>query len=191
MDNSVASQLIFLDPLEQLLFSERYELKPLQAADETDVVAVIQQSLMSYPDEGTVLASTRRRLSRFFTSYQEEGATYLVLRDRLANHVIGGVGVRPFAGLDPQEHIGEIRELVLSAAYRGLGLGRKLMKAGTQKASELGYMRLYLEATSEMRHAQSLFRRVGFRPVEFQQKENADSSRHEVFPSYFVLEQPE
>jgi N-acetylglutamate synthase-like GNAT family acetyltransferase len=62
------------------------------------------------------------------------------------------------------------------------------MKAGIQKARELGYVRLYLEATSEMRHAQTLFRRIGFRPVEFQQKEN-NNSRREIFPSYFVLEQ--
>jgi putative acetyltransferase len=188
MDNSLASQLVFLDPLDQLHFAERYDLSPLQASDEANAVAVIQQSLMSYPDEGTVLASTRRRLPRFFASYQENGAIYLVLRDRLNNQVIGGVGVRPFAGLDPRERIGEIRELVISPNYRGLGLGRKLMKAGIQKARELGYVRLYLEATSEMRHAQSLFRRVGFRPVEFQQKENGNS-RREIFPSYFVLEQ--
>jgi putative acetyltransferase len=188
MDNSLASQLVFLDPLDQLLFAERYELSPLQAADEAGAVAVIQQSLMSYPDEGTVLASTRRRLPRFLASYQEDGAIYLVLRDRNGSQVIGGVGVRPFAGLDPRERIGEIRELVISPAYRGLGLGRKLMKAGIQKARELGYVRLYLEATSEMRHAQSLFRRIGFRPVEFQQKENTNS-RREIFPSYFVLEQ--
>ncbi len=188
MDNSVASELVFLDPLDQLLFAERYDLSPLQAADEAEVVAVIQQSLMSYPDEGTVLASTRRRLPRFLASYQEEGSLYLVLRDRLAGHVIGGVGVRPFAGLDPREHIGEIRELVIGPAYRGLGLGRKLMKVSIQKARDLGHVRVYLEATSEMRHAQSLFRRVGFRPVEFQQKENSNS-RREIFPSYFVLEQ--
>ncbi len=190
MDNSLASPMVFLDPLDQLLFAERYELSPMQAAHEADAVAVIQQSLMSYPDEGTVLASTRRRLPRFYASYQEDGAVYLVLRDRIHSHVIGGVGVRPFAGLDPREHIGEIRELVISPAYRGLGLGRKLMKVGIQKARELGYVRLYLEATSEMRHAQSLFRRIGFRPVEFQQKEN-NNSRREIFPSYFVLEQPE
>ncbi len=190
MDNSLASPMVFLDPLDQLLFAERYELSPMQAAHEADAVAVIQQSLMSYPDEGTVLASTRRRLPRFYASYQEYGAVYLVLRDRIHSHVIGGVGVRPFAGLDPREHIGEIRELVISPAYRGLGLGRKLMKVGIQKARELGYVRLYLEATSEMRHAQSLFRRIGFRPVEFQQAENKNS-RREIFPSYFVLEQQE
>jgi putative acetyltransferase len=188
MDNSLASQLVFLDPLDQLLFSERYDLSPIQPADEAGAVAVIERSLMSYPDEGTVLASTRRRLPRFLASYQEDGAIYLVLRDRVGGQVLGGVGIRPFAGLDPREHIGEIRELVISPTYRGLGLGRKLMKAGIQKARELGYVRLYLEATSEMRHAQTLFRRIGFRPVEFQQKEN-NNSRREIFPSYFVLEQ--
>lgn len=190
MEHSSASPLQFLTPLDQLLFAERYELCPMVAALEQDAVAVIEQSLLSYPDEGTVLSSTRRRLPCFFSSYQEEGALYLVLRDRLAGLVIGGVGVRPFAGLDPREHIGEIRELVISPAYRGLGLGRKIMKAGIVMARELGYVRVYLEATSAMRHAQSLFRRCGFRPVEFQKAEN-EGRRAEIFPSYFVLENPE
>ncbi len=187
MENSLLSQFSCQDPLDQLLLTERYALCPLRALEEAETVAMIQQTLMSYPDEGTVLASTKRRIPRFFDSYQEEGAVYLVLHDRRAGQIIGGVGVRTFAGLDPKEHIGEVRELVISSNYRGLGLGRKILNASIEKAREFGYARLYLEATSEMRHAQSLFRRCGFRPVEFQQKE-APSNRSEIFPSYFVLE---
>ncbi len=189
MENSTVTALRFLDPLEQLLFAERYTLGLLMPDEEAETVAIIQQSLLGYPEEGTVLASTRRRIPHFFSSYEEEGACYLVLRDRLTGSIIGGAGVRPFAGLDPREHIGEIRELVIANPYRGLGLGRKILNACIQKAKELAYVRLYLEATSEMRHAQSLFRRSGFRPVEFQQQEMA-SNRTEIFPSYFVMENP-
>jgi putative acetyltransferase len=189
MENSTVTAQRFLDPLEQLLFAERYTLALLMPDEEAETVAIIQQSLLGYPEEGTVLASTRRRIPHFFSSYEEEGACYLVLRDRLTDSIIGGAGVRPFAGLDPREHIGEIRELVIANPYRGLGLGRKILNACMQKAKELAYVRLYLEATSEMRHAQSLFRRSGFRPVEFQQQEIA-SNRTEIFPSYFVMENP-
>ena len=187
MENPPSNSQALLDPLDQSLFAERYALGPIMAEDEKETIQLIQLSLMSYPDEGMVLASTRRRLPSFYTSYQDEGSCYLVLRDRMLGHIAGGVGIRSFAGLDPREHLGELRELVITHDYRGLGLGRRILEAGIERAKQLRYERLYLEATSEMRHAQSLFRRCGFRPVEFRRKEK-ELGANEIFPSYFVLE---
>ncbi|MCX6127830.1 MAG: GNAT family N-acetyltransferase [Proteobacteria bacterium] len=178
---------VVLDHIDQRMFAEKYTIQPLHLEDEAEIVQLIRQSLLSYPDEGMILASTRRRLAHFYSSYQDDGASYLVLRDRSLGRVIGGVGIRSFAGLDAREHIGELRELVLAQDYRGLGLGQQILEASIQKAHQLEYQRLYLEATSEMRHAQNLFRRCGFRAVEFHRKGTVAEST-ESFPSYFVLE---
>ncbi len=182
LDNPALGLPIPPEHLENRLLGQRFRMALMQPDDEPSIVQVITQTLLRFHDEGEIVASTQRCLPRFYQSYRENGALYLVLKDALSATVIGGVGVRAFAGLDPAESLGEIRELVIDPNFRGLGLGRSLLSVATQKARALGYRRLYLAATSEMRHAQSLFQRSGFRPL-------AAPQGRESFPSYFVKDE--
>ncbi len=162
-----------------------FRLEHLHPRDEEPVVDMIKRTLMKFSDEGQVLASTVRRLPRFHESYQRHGASYLVIKDGAARSLLGGVGILPFAGLDPSEGIAEIRELVVDTPFRGLGLGRKLIEMAIRKAAAMGYKRIYLEATSQMKHAQALFQRSGFRPIDSPKDSKTQNSD---FPCYFVLE---
>lgn len=144
---------------------ERFLLLPLTSPLEAETVAVIKRTLTNLPEQGPTLGATRRKLDSFHQSYSKDGAIYLVLFDQVNKQVVGGVGILPFAGLDRNEGIGEIRELVVDTPYRGQGLGMRLLKAAFQQALELRYQRLYLETTEQMEHAQALFLRFGFKPV--------------------------
>jgi putative acetyltransferase len=162
-----------------------FRLESLQASDEGSMVDMIKRTLMSFPDEGEVLAGTLRRLPNFYQSYQRAGSSYLVIKDAAARAILGGVGLQAFAGLDPSEGLAEIRELVVDPQFRGLGLGRKLLQLAIQTAAKHGYRRIYLEATSQMKHAQALFQRSGFRPIH---SPGGKAIGSQTFPSYFVLE---
>ncbi len=166
-------------------FIHSFRMEHLQEKDEHVIVEVIKRTLMSFPDEGEVLASTLRRLPNFFKCYEKPGSSYLVIKDSAARSLLGGVGLQPFAGLDPAEGIAEIRELVVDTPFRGLGLGRKLLQLAIHDAARKGYKRIYLEATSQMKHAQTLFQRTGFRPIDSSATRSQTGSS---FPSYFVLE---
>lgn len=185
LDNLALGPYGVPDPLDSRGLPSRFRLGTLQVEDEASIVEIIGRTLLRFPEEGQVLASTHRRLPRFYHSYQEQGADYIVLKDSLTGGVVGGAGIRSFAGLDPREALGEIRELVIDPQFRGLGLGRALLAAATQRARVIGYKRLYLEATSDMRHAQTLFQRSGFRPLAAPQ--GAPEGDH--FPSYFVRDE--
>ncbi len=187
MDNPVISHMVFAESLEKFLRSERYSLSPIDAHEEAAVVSVIEQTLLHYEDELQILTSTRRRLPHFYSAYQDEGTCYLVLKDNLTGCVIGGGGIRNFAGLASSEGLGELRELVVDKNYRGLGLGRMILEACLKQSRTLGYSRIYLETSSQMEQAQDLFLRCGFRPVEVQ-KRDQQSEHSPSFPSYFVLE---
>ena len=60
----------------------------------------------------------------------------------------------------------EIKRLFVSEAYRGLGLGRKLVTAIIEYATELGYTSLRLDSTPFMQSAQDLYEDLGFEPYE-------------------------
>jgi putative acetyltransferase len=173
----------WLDHTGSRLLMQRLRLANLAVGDESQIVEMIEKALLNLDDEGPALMSTRQRLSRFFASYQEPGSSYLVLREGLAGRLIGGIGVRPFAGLPPEERLGEIRELVIDPDYRSLGLGRNLLEAAIQRANKLAYRRLYLQVTAQMLHARHLFERSGFRPVA----STLNPEALEGQPTYFVL----
>lgn len=173
---------------------EPYFMLPLNKQLEAQTVEVIRNTLMQIPEVGAELGATRRKLDNFYASYTRDGSIYLVLIDGRTESVVGGVGIVSFAGLDPSEGIGEIRELVVDMSYRRQGLGLKLLQAAFDTALSLKYKRLYLEATEQMSHAQALFLRFGFQPVSLQQRDTTQrnlplirqSGLHQ--PAFYVWE---
>lgn len=172
---------------------ERFTLAPLSKAREAQTVEVIRNTLVQLQSVGAELGATKRKLDNFYEAYTQAGTIYLVLIDAYTDRVVGGVGIVPFAGLDPAEGIGEIRELTVSYEFRRQGLGLKLLQAAFDTAIGLQYKRLYLEATEHMAPAEALFLRFGFRPVSIQAKSTSKRKepliRRSGQPAFFVWEE--
>lgn len=162
-------------------------LEVLAVEDESKVVRLIRKNLVTFPEAGSVLAATFRRLEHLGKIYQAEGSRFFVLRDLSVHHFIGAVGLGPLAGLPPSEGVGEIRDMVIDAPYRCRGFGRKLVEACLNAAREIGYKRIYLETTPQMQDAQKLFTSFGFQPVT-QKAIRPKVVQHEPLPCYFVMD---
>jgi ribosomal protein S18 acetylase RimI-like enzyme len=76
-------------------------------------------------------------------------------------HVVGAVGL---TGISPQ--VGQLRWFLVDAAWRGHGLGRRLLDTALAFARESGYERVVLETFAELRGAAHLYRAAGFEIVE-------------------------
>ncbi len=187
MDETLLFPISYQEKLEKFLRAERFCIQSLSFLEEPSIVAILEQTLNRTRLESQDLSATKRRLPEFYQSYQVRGASYLVLRDRLTDQLIGGGGIRSFAGLDPSEGIGELCELVISKPYRGLGLGRMLLEACLIRARQFRYKRIYLETSSEMEKARELFHRCGFQPVHHP-KHKATPEQNQPLPSYYVLQ---
>ena len=154
--------------------------------DEIDsVVQMIRENMESFQEAGSVLAATYRRLNQFYTVYHAKGACYLVIKNQ-QSQIIGGAGIGAFAGLSPTEKIGEIRELVIAPESRGKGAGRVILRSCIDEAVRMGYERIYLETTPQMRQAQRLFTSFGFVPVSFGAE--SGSQDPDTLPYYFMLD---
>lgn len=60
----------------------------------------------------------------------------------------------------------QLRYFILEPAYRGIGLGKKLMKLFMDHFRETGYRHSYLYTTHELGTAASLYKRCGFQLTE-------------------------
>jgi ribosomal protein S18 acetylase RimI-like enzyme len=59
----------------------------------------------------------------------------------------------------------QLRYFILEKAYRGMGLGKKLMKEWMNFYNEKGYKGAYLYTTSGLDPAVSLYERFGFKKI--------------------------
>lgn len=89
---------------------------------------------------------------------QEEHGDYWVLTEQ--GHVIGGIGIAPF----PQPQTCELQKLYIHRNYQGQGLANRLMDTALTYAAKY-YRECYLETHSQLRAAQGLYEKYGFRQL--------------------------
>ena len=74
---------------------------------------------------------------------------------------IGCVALRPI-----DSRTAEVKRMFVDASWRGQGVGRALLGALIDGARRRGYGTLRLGTLHDMAAAQSLYRSIGFRPIE-------------------------
>jgi ribosomal protein S18 acetylase RimI-like enzyme len=94
----------------------------------------------------------------FYRSALESGRPHFVaVRDR---NVVGWCDVLPQVG-QMRAHVGTLG-MAVAAAERGKGIGRQLILAAIEGATQKGLRRIELTVHADNRVAQSLYRSVGF-----------------------------
>ena len=78
-------------------------------------------------------------------------------------------GGKPVAGggvKRDDDGVAEIKRMYVVPAARRQGLGRRLLEALEDKARELGYARIRLDTGARQPHAQAMYERAGYHPIE-------------------------
>ena len=62
--------------------------------------------------------------------------------------------------------VAEIKRMYVVPAARRQGLGRRLLEALEDRARELGYARIRLDTGARQPHAQAMYERAGYHPID-------------------------
>ena len=132
-------------------------LRPATNADGEQIRDLVYTVLDEYglkPDP----ASTDADLDDIEQSYFAQGGTFQVLAEENGS-IIGAYGLYRMNG-----HTCELRKMYLHRAYRGKGLGKRLLDDALANARGLGFGRVVLETASVLTEAIGLYERCGFTP---------------------------
>ncbi len=95
----------------------------------------------------------------FFQSY-DPGKDRFWLAEANGN-IIGAIAIAGHSEIRAQ-----LRWFILHPAFRGMGLGNRLLKEAIQYCREKGYKNVFLETTQDQKTAVNMYTKAGFRKVK-------------------------
>ncbi|GAA3942619.1 GNAT family N-acetyltransferase [Litoribacillus peritrichatus] len=137
-------------------------LRPIETKDNPAIEGVIRTVLTEFGANKPGFAWQDPELSRLSTVYQSQACCYLVVEHM--GKVVGGGGIAPFVCDRPK--VCELQKMYLLPETRGLGFGQVLMTELMSKASSFGYQCCYLETIAEMKGANALYQKNGFKRID-------------------------
>ncbi len=130
----------------------------LHPADTPEGVATVRALFREYAEAiGTDLEyqGFSAELAALPSPYVKPSGALLIAH--VGDDVAGCVGLRPI-----DASVGEMKRLYVRHAFRGLGLGKRLVEAIVQSARQAGYLELRLDTLPAMASAQALYEQLGF-----------------------------
>ncbi len=138
-------------------------IRPIQPEDNEAVCHIIRTVLEEYGGKIPGTAYYDKDTEQMYQAYQKPRAAYFVAE--VDGKVVGGCGVQHLNGTD--KNIAELQKLYVLKEYRGLGLGKKLVDKSIEFAKQAGYEAIYLETFENMIEAQNLYKKFGFRHIDY------------------------
>ena len=152
--------------------------RPVAPSDNDELAAMIRSILveLKVPKVGSTYED--ESLDHMYESFSIKGAAYHVIEHE--NKLLGGGGIIHLMGAP--ESICELQKMYLTIPARGMGLGALLLSKCLETARDLGYKQCYLETMSDMKAAQNLYLRNGFKYLD----QRMGNTGHYVCPVWML-----
>ena len=135
-------------------------IRPIRPEDSAAVASIIRTVMPEFGAVGPGFAITDPEVDDMYAAYARPRCAYFVVE--LANRVVGGGGIAPLEGGNPDTC--ELRKMYFLPEARGLGLGRGLLTRCLTAARAEGFRHMYLETLTTMAAARRLYESFGFQP---------------------------
>lgn len=155
-------------------------IREIEEKDNKVIEQVIKHSLESFHLNIPGTAYFDPQLSSLAQFYkQQSNAKYWVAVNE-QGEVVGGVGIAPFG---QKTEVCELQKLYIKPEAQGMGLSKQLMGVALDFARE-HYTYCYLETSKRLQAANSLYTKLGFRPLE----RALDGSEHNAMDAWYMKE---
>lgn len=135
-----------------------YQIRPIRAADDAAVCAIIRRVGREYGALGEEFGPGDAEVAAMSAHYgADAGSAYWVAE--AGGRIVGGGGIAPLGDL---ADTCELKKLFLLPEARGRGVGRALAEAGLAFAVAAGYRHCYLDTLAAMTGAIRLYEGLGF-----------------------------
>ena len=139
-----------------------FSIRPIRAGDDAAMADVIRTVMPEFGATGNGFAISDPEVDWMSRAYAAPRHAYFVVeRD---GRVLGGAGVAPLVGCDPD--VCELRKMYFLPQARGIGAGTAMMARCLDAAREFGYAHCYLETLTGMDAAMRLYERSGFQRID-------------------------
>lgn len=139
-----------------------FSLRPIQPSDDATMAAIIRTVMPAFGAVGSGFAIADPEVDWMSRAYAEPRHAYFVVTCR--GRVLGGAGIAPLAGGDPD--VCELRKMYFLPEARGTGAGAAMMERCLQAACGFGFRQCYIETLTGMDAAMRLYERSGFRRID-------------------------
>ena len=139
-----------------------FKLRPIQPADDAAVAGIIRTVMPAFGAGGSGFAINDPEVDWMSRAYGAPRHAYFVVTR--GGRVLGGAGIAPLAGGDPDTC--ELRKMYFLPEARGLGAGAAMMQRCLDAARDAGFKRCYIETLAGMDAAMRLYERSGFRRID-------------------------
>ncbi len=140
---------------------EDIEIRPIRPEDNAGIARIIRATLTEFGANHPGTVFTDPTTDDLYTLFRTPGSFYHVAA--YGDRLLGGAGIYPSAGLP--EGTCELVKMYLVPEARSIGLGRRMIADGLDRARSLGYRHVYIETMPELSRAVEVYRRFGFRDL--------------------------
>jgi len=139
------------------------ELREIAPEHNLGLARLIRQVMPEFGAGGPGFAIHDPEVDAMYESYTQPRCAYFVILRKHDGALLGGGGIAPLAGGDPE--ICELRKMYFLPELRGLGMGQQLIARCLNAAREQGFHSCYLETLETMQQARALYLKNGFEPL--------------------------
>lgn len=133
-------------------------IRPATSADADAICTIYNQGIA---DRVATLETSLRTPAERREWLAERGPRHPVLVAAVDEAVVGWASLNRFNPRAVYDHVGDF-SVYVERAWRGRGIGRRLLEALEQRARDLGYHKLVLAALAHNAAGEALYRRCGF-----------------------------
>jgi GNAT superfamily N-acetyltransferase len=137
----------------------------IQEPDSRDVPAMLELLAELFAQERDFAPDGERQLRalRLILAHPEQGRLFVA---RTAGRVVGMANARFSVSTAEGGPVLLLEDVIVSASYRGAGIGSLLVEHILQWAREQGFLRVSLLTDADNHGAQRFYRRLGFTPSQ-------------------------